>query len=159
MLTAERQMILESPMPNARRQNRETFTRLFQGFVNEYGEADAKKIIKHLIDEACGVRMWVPAPGPDPLSRCSPSFRRLWRSVCNEFGRASGRAIMNKIMVEVGSSCSSRRISFPDYKDLCIWERNEIIKTQLACANSYEVAHRWGMSRQWVLRIGRGEEN
>ncbi len=156
MQTAETPMRLEVlPVPNSRRQNRETFTRLFQGFVDEYGEAAARKIIKHLVDQAGGYRICIPGPGPDPLHGCSACFRQLWRSTCREFGHASGRAIMNKIIVELGG----RRVWFPDYRDLHIWERNEKISSQYNGENAEELSLRWNLTREWVLRIVRGDED
>ncbi len=163
MLTAEmpsRPEVL--PMHNTRRQNRETFTRLFQGFVSEYGEDAAKRIIKHLVDQAGGLRMWIPSSGPDPLSRCGYFFRLLWRETCKTFGRQSGRAIMNKIMVELGG----RRVYFPDYRDLYIWDRNEKIRRQYIPGmpdgpkgNEEELVARWGLSRYWILRIANGQDD
>ncbi len=85
---------------------------------------------------------------------CSAFFHQLWRSTCREFGHASGRAIMNKIIVELGG----RRVWFPDYRDLHIWERNEKISSQYNSENAEELALRWNLSREWVLRIVREED-
>jgi hypothetical protein len=117
------------PMPNTRRQNRETFVRLFQGFVNEYGEASGKRIMKHIVDNAGGIRMDVPSSNPglnqhvkldnDPLHGCGVYFRRLWISTCKEFGHDSGHDIMNKIVCELGN----QRVYFPCHKEINRWER------------------------------------
>jgi len=147
------------PMPNARRQNRETFVRLFQGFVNEYGEVAAKKIIRHLVDHSGGFRICIPGPGPDPLFGCSPLFRQLWRSTCFMFGHDSGRAIMNKIVVELGD----RRIWFPDYKDLYLWERNEKIQNLYqkydTGDNAEELGIRFRCCAVHIRRVVRGEDD
>jgi hypothetical protein len=153
-------------MPNTRRQNRETFVRLFQGFVNEYGEIAGKKIVKHIVDTTGGMRIWVPENNPklnqhtvldnDPLHGCSACFRMLWISICHEFGPASGRAIMHKIIVERGGS----RVYFPTYRDLYKWERNEKMRAQYSkCKNVEEIANRWNMSWQRAAQIVRGEED
>ncbi len=165
MLLAEAQRNMEvRPMSNTRRQNRETFVRLFQGFVNEYGAVAGEKIIKHLVDNAGGLRLWIPGNDipvnqsliihGDPLCTHSACFRRLWRSTCREFGQASGRAIMNKIVVEFGG----RRVSFPDYEDIYKWERNEKMKNQFTGNNIDEIAARWGMSPLRALQIVTGED-
>lgn len=152
------------PVPNTRRQNRETFVRLFQGFVDAYGEAAAKKMIKFIIDQAGGLQLWIPGPGPDPLNRCGYWFRQLWRNTCQEFGRNIGRAIMNRIIDELGG----RRVRFPDYLDLYIWDRNIKIHSQYcslresgrssseACA---ELSINWSIHIRHLHRIVRGEEN
>ncbi len=165
MLTAEMPRHLEVlPVPNSRRQNRETFIRLFQGFVNEYGEAAAKKIIKHLVDQAGGLQLSIPGPGPDPLCGCSAWFRQLWRDTCKEFGRKSGRAIMNKIMGQLGG----RRVRFPDYLDLYIWERNVKMHNQYCEIRSSgrssiealtELSINWNIHIRHVHRIVNEEDN
>lgn len=158
MLSAETLKRPESvPMSNARRQNREAFIRLFQGFVDEYGPDAGEQIIEHLVrHEIGGERRWVPAPGPDPLGRCGKNFSRLWRDTCSRFKRASGRAIMHRIMVELGG----RRVYFPDYKDWSMWDRNWKIQAQLHRGDRpEEVADRWGLSPQWVRKCRKEEEN
>jgi hypothetical protein len=144
-------------MSSTRKQNRETFIRLFQGFVNEYGPVDGEKIIEHMArHQIGGQRIWVPAPGPDPLSRCGKNFSKLWRDTCSLFGRASGRAVMNKIMIELGG----RRVFFPDYQDWSRWARNWNIQNQLHRGDDPEVvAGRWGLSRQSVMKISKDELN
>jgi len=158
MPTAEAPRRTEAPpMNNTRRQNREAFIRLFQGFVADYGNVDGEKIIAHLVcHDIGGERRWVPAPGPDPLSRCGENFRKLWRDTCAKFERASGRAIMNKIMVELGG----RRVYFPDYKDWSMWARNMKIQKQLHSGEDPKVvAGRWGLSCQMVIIIGKNNLN
>jgi len=147
------------PMPNSRRQNRETFVRLFQSFVNEYGEVDGKKIVKHIVDNAGGMRIWVPSSNPklnqyaalnnDPLHGCSDCFRRLWLSICREFGRTYGRTIMNKIVCELGN----QRVHFPCHHDIFRWERNEKMKNQYTGKNIAEIALRWNMSVPQAQKI------
>jgi len=177
MLTAEAPVHREAPpMPSTRRQNRETFVRLFQGFVNEYGEVVGKKIVKHIVDNAGGMRICIPENNPklnqtrkwidgklcvidtvlynDPLYGCSACFRMLWVSTCQEFKQSSGRAIMHKIIVELGG----RRVYFPNYRDLYKWERNEKMKNQYTGGNIDEIAERWSMSRLRALQIVTGED-
>jgi hypothetical protein len=155
-------------MPNSRRQNRETFVRLFQGFVNEYGEVAGKKIINHIVDQAGGMRIWVPASNPklnqyasldnDPLHGCSACFRRLWVSTCHEFGQASGRAIMNKIICEISGLCH-HRVHFPSHRDLYRWERDEKMQNQYTGDNIAEIALRWNMSVPQALKRVRRRED
>ena len=136
-----------------RRQNRETFIGLFRGFVDDYGDIAGKKIVKHLVDvvaEAECRRIWIPDPGPDPLSRCGRTFRKLWRTTCEVFGRSSGRAVMNKIMIELGG----KRVNFPDHQTLCRWERNAMIYQQHKNGMTmFEITSRWNLSDDQVVII------
>lgn len=142
---------MDIPLANhtRRRQNRETFVRLFQGFVNEFGEVAGKKIVKHLVDLAGGYRILIPAAGPDPLFGCSSQFRRLWVSTCREFGSKSGHKIMSKIIAGLGG----RRVWFPDYKDLFTWDRNKKILDLFDGTNCRELACRFKLSSISILRI------
>ena len=153
-------------MHSSRRQNRETFVRLFQGFVNEYGEVVGKRIMKHIVDNAGGIRMDVPARNPglnqyvkldnDPLHGCGVDFRRLWRSTCKEFGHNSGQTIMNKIVCELGN----QRVYFPCHKEIYRWERNEMMKNQYSKdPNIKALALRWGMSVPQAQHIVEEEDD
>ena len=138
------------PMCNARRRNLETFKRLFQGFINEYGNDAGEKIIDHLVNhDIGGRRVWVPAPGPDPLSRCGQNFRKLWRDTCTKFGRESGRAIMRKIIVEFGD----QRICFPDHEARYRAERDTKIRNLFNGTNIQELALRFGLHRAHIYQI------
>jgi len=129
--------------------SREATTRLFQGFVTDFGDELGEKIIKHIVDQVGGYRILISAPSPDPLFYNSRNFRRLWRSTCEEFGRASGRAIMNKLIVELGG----RRISFPDHEDICRFERNRRIRNLYNGTNCSELAFRFRLCRCQIKRI------
>ena len=132
----------------ARRRNREAIMRLFQGFVADFGNELGEKIIKHIVDQAGGYRVLLPAPSPDPLPHGCRCFRRLWRSICGEFGRASGRAIMMKF-VELGR----KRISFPDHEDMCRFERNRRIRDLYDGTNGHKLALRFRLCRTQIIRI------
>src|SRR5512144_1524940 len=111
MLLAETPKRLEVlPVPNHRRQNREAFTRLFQGFVVDFGDKAAERMIWHFVRDAGGLRLSIPANNGDPLFGCSSLFRQLWINTCAEFGPMLGRAAMQKILIEF----SDQRVTFPD---------------------------------------------
>ena len=146
--------VMEAPsVPSHRRQNRETFTRLFQGFVIDFGNESAEKIIRHLVRDAGGLRISIPENNGDPLFGCSPFFRQLWVNTCQSFGSDAGREIMLKIIVEFGG----QRVTFPDPVDLFRIERNERIRAQYNGANCQELGLRWGLHPVHVRRIARGE--
>jgi hypothetical protein len=156
MPTLERTIPTEAlPVPNTRRQNRETFTRLFQGFVADFGNETAEKIIRHLVHDAGGLRLSIPGNNGDPLYGCSSLFRQLWINTCAAFGPATGRAIMMKIIVEFGG----QRVWFPDVNDLCRIERNEKIRGLYNGANCQELAIRFTMHPVHIRRIARGEDD
>ncbi len=146
-------------MNDTRRQNRVIVTRLFQGFVKDYGEAAGKKIIEHLVSHAGGQRIRVPTNNPglnqhaslsnDPLHGCSACFRRLWMTTCQELGQASGRAIMHKIVCELGG----RRIWFPDIETLYRMERNLKICAIYNGTNHKEIALRFKLSVTQINNI------
>jgi len=154
MLIAEKPLSPEVlPVPNHRRQNREAFTRLFQGYVNDFGNETAAKIIHHLALSAGRLRLRVPQNNGDPLFGCSPYFRQLWVDTCETFGSESGRAIMQKILIEFGA----QRVIFPDLEDLSRIDRNERIRCQYNGNNCQELGLRWGLHPSHVGRIARGE--
>jgi len=140
---------------NHRRQNREAFTRLFQGYVADFGNEPAKEIIRHITLSAGRLRFRVPQNNGDPLFGCSPYFRQLWVSTCEAFGAESGRVIMQKIMVELGN----QRVTFPDPEDLSRIDRNERIRCQYNGCNCQELGLRWGLHPVHIKRIARGEDN
>lgn len=150
-------------MTIARRQNREALTRLFQGFVNDYGNAAGKKIIKHIVEHAGGIRIHIPGRSHklnqyatidnDPLHGCSACFRNLWINICCEFGQASGRAIMNKIVVELGG----RKIRFPDHETFYRSERNKKIRNLYDGANCGELALRFNLCMSQIKNIINGD--
>jgi len=156
MLTAEMPLSLEAlSVPNHRRQNREAFTRLFQGYVADFGNEAAEKIIRHLVRDAGGLRISIPENNGDPLFGCSPFFRQLWVNTCTEFQPEPGRAIMLKILVEFGG----QRVTFPNPDNLSRIDRNERIRCQYQGTNCQELGLRWGLHPVHIKRIARGEDN
>lgn len=138
-------------LPN-RRENREVLTRLFQGYVNDYGSEAGEKIIWVIIDELGGLRMVVPTnsdrSGRDENIRL---INCLYCRLKKEFGDASGKAIMQKFIQEL----KSMRISFPDLQDLAREDRDRRIRQ--AHGGIPEIALRFGLSETQIWRI-RNEE-
>ena len=151
------QMTMELPpreritLPN-RRDNRETLTRLFQGYVNDYGNAAGEKIIRVILDELGGLRMVIPTnsnrSGPDENIRI---INCLYCRLKKEFGDASGKAIMQKFLRDI----KGMRISFPDLQDLAREDRDRRIKNTVG--GIPEIALRFGLSEKQIRRI-RNEE-
>jgi len=140
---------------NHRRQNREAFTRLFQGCVADFGNETAERIIRHLVRDAGGLRICIPRNNGDPLFGCSAFFRELWIGTCRQFGPELGRAVMQKILVEFGD----QRVTFPDIRDLSRMDRNERIRIQYNGANCRELGERWGLHPEHIRKIARGEDD
>ena len=144
---------------DSRRRNREAVTRIFQGIVDDFGNTAGEKIIRHIVDQAGGIRMRVPSYDikvnqflvihGDPLCTNSTCFRRLWRSTCKEFGQASGHAIMQKIFVELGG----QRVLMPDHKTLSKIERNRKVRYLYDGTNRGELALRFALSKNQIRKI------
>ena len=156
MLIAEMPVSPEGlPASNRRRLNREAFTRLFQGYIADFGNETAAKIIEHLALSAGRLRFYVPRNNGDPLFGCSPCFRKLWVDTCETFGSESGRAIMQKILVEFGT----QRVTFPSPEDLGRIDRNERIRCQYNGTNRRELGLRWGLHPTNITRIVKEQDN
>jgi hypothetical protein len=136
---------------NTRRQNREAIIRLFHGFVADFGNETAEKIIRHLVHATGGLRIQIPKNNGDPLYGCSNTFRRLWVDICKGFQRESGHLIMIRIVEELGG----RRISFPDHDDICRIKRNEKIRDLCNEVNRKGLALRFNLSEAQIDRITR----
>ena len=132
-------------MPS-RRDNKETLTRLFQGYVNDFGPAAGRKIIYEIIFELGGMRLIIPK---DHRSENNELIASLRTHLCDIFGEASGNAIMKKILMEL----KGLRISFPNFQTIHMQERNQRIKNLAGKMSITELALRFSMSKSQIWRV------
>jgi len=128
----------------SRRDNDKTLTRLFQGYVNDFGSVAGGKIIHEIIFELGGLRLTIPehCAGNEEMSA-------LQEHLYQEFGEASGNCIMKKFLLELGGM----RISFPNFHSIYIKERNQRIKNLSGKVSIPELAERFSLSKVQVWRI------
>jgi Mor family transcriptional regulator len=140
-----------SPLSNRRRENRDILQRLFQGYINDFGNDDGWKIIKVIIFELGGIRMQVPRD----INRKGELLEAFYNHICEDFGESSGTAIINKFITELGGL----RISFPTFEELYRQERNEKIRARYNGwpygSNIEVLAEQWGISGECVRKIVR----
>jgi len=140
----------------SRKDNRDSLTRLFQGYVTEYGPTPAEKIISIIVNELGGIRLTVPdlirpgngVPGPKPGAKADDLIRLSW-SLSSEFSFGFGKEIMRKFFIEL----KGLRVSFPDWRLLYREERARKIRASWNGSNIPELAIRWGISETQVRRI------
>lgn len=142
----------------SRRDNRQALRRLFQGYINDYGQFAGEQIIRAIIDTLGGMRISVPANGDHRGMRYQADSVMLlfecWREMDMRFGEASGKAIMQKFVMEL----KGLRISIPDHDDIFREERNRRIRAKYNGSNHAELAINWGISIVHVRNIIRGGE-
>jgi Mor family transcriptional regulator len=127
--------------------SRDQLNRLFQAYVNDFGNDSGKEIIRTIIDVLGGCRLTVPTQLRN--SENCKEMRALYDCLCERFGNASGAAIMRMFLLEL-KGC---RISFPDQEDLYREERNRKIKSEFNGDNYQELALRWGLDVAFVWKI------
>lgn len=142
-----------SPLPNKRKENRDILQRLFQGYINDFGNADGWKIIKVIIFELGGIRLQVPRD----ITRKGELIEAFYNHLCEDFGEASGTAIIKKFITDLGGL----RISFPTFEELYRQERDEKIRARFNGrsygSNADQLAAQWGITGRCVRKIVRGE--
>lgn len=129
-----------------RRKSEQSLTRLFQGYVNDYGNAVGEKIIYSIIFNLGGLRLTISMHSHD-----SELLYALREYLQSEFGESSGNAIMDKLVLELGG----QRISFPNFRWLHIQERNKKI-CEMSGKDSVtisELALKFNLSDTQVWRI------
>ncbi len=142
-----------------RRDNRESLTRLFQGYVNDYGPVDGQAIIKAIVDCLGGLRITV----PDSSARIGVRYRsdsmryigELWKCLIVQFGESSGKTIMKTFLCELGGL----RLCFPDHETLYREERNRRIRELWNEQNAVELGAMFGLDPSMIrLIVAKGED-
>lgn len=133
--------------------SREILNRLFQGYVNDYGEEAGQKIIATIIDVLGGIRMTIPERMSTNAEN-NGALLSLYACFCERFDDASGQMIMHKFLVEL-KNC---RISFPDHEDINREERNRKIRGMFNGRNAGELAIIFGLDVRQIRNILYEEE-
>ena len=128
--------------------SRHALKRLFQGYINDYGNEAASRIIRTIIDVLGGCRFTIPESRPNNADNLNVLIT-LYSCLCDRFQRSSADAIMRKFLLELKGS----RISFPDYDDLYREERNRRIRAMYPASKYKELAIRFDLSYHRIWEI------
>lgn len=128
--------------------SRQALIRLFQCYVNDYGNEAAVRIIRTIIDVLGGCRLTVPDQMPSNPDNAE-ALLALYACLCERFQQASADAIMRKFLIEL----KGLRISFPDYDDLYREDRDTKIRNMFNGKNYKELSIMFGLAVSTVWEI------